>query len=143
MTQKTLKKSVTFIEAIAIVVGMIIGSGIFLKPGIVFNDAGSPIMGIMAWIVGGIITLASALTIAEIASSIPKTGGLYVYLEELYGEVWGFLLGWVQTVISYPASGAALAIAFSTYATFFIPMNDLEQKLLAVGILVFVIIMKS
>ncbi|WP_346937868.1 amino acid permease [uncultured Clostridium sp.] len=141
MTQKTLKKSVTFIEAIAIVVGMIIGSGIFLKPGIVFNDAGSPIIGIMAWIVGGIITLASALTIAEIASSIPKTGGLYVYLEELYGEVWGFLLGWVQTVISYPASGAALAIAFSTYATFFIPMNDLEQKLLAVGILVFVIIM--
>lgn len=141
MTQKTLKKSVTFIEAIAIVVGMIIGSGIFLKPGIVFNDAGSPIMGIVAWIVGGIITLASALTIAEIASSIPKTGGLYVYLEELYGEVWGFLLGWVQTVISYPASGAALAIAFSTYATFFIPMNDMEQKLLAVGILVFVIIM--
>lgn len=103
MTQNTLKKSVTFIEAMAIVVGMIIGSGIFLKPGIVFNDAGSPIMGILAWVVGGIITLASALTIAEVASSIPKTGGLYVYLEELYGEVWGFLLGWVQTVISYPA----------------------------------------
>ncbi len=125
MIEKTQKKTITFIEAIAIVVGMIIGSGIFLKPGIVFNDAGSPIMGIMAWVVGGIITLASALTIAEIASSIPKTGGLYVYLEELYGEVWGFLLGWVQTVISYPASGAALAIAFSTYATFFIPMNNL------------------
>ncbi len=130
MIEKTQKKTITFIEAIAIVVGMIIGSGIFLKPGIVFNDAGSPIMGIMAWVVGGIITLASALTIAEIASSIPKTGGLYVYLEELYGEV-----------ISYPASGAALAIAFSTYATFFIPMNNFEQKLLAVGILVFVIIM--
>jgi len=141
MIETTQKKTITFIEAIAIVVGMIIGSGIFLKPGIVFNDAGSPIMGIMAWVVGGIITLASALTIAEIASSIPKTGGLYVYLEELYGEVWGFLLGWVQTVISYPASGAALAIAFSTYATFFIPMNNFEQKLLAVGILVFVIIM--
>ncbi len=141
MIEKTQKKTITFIEAIAIVVGMIIGSGIFLKPGIVFNDAGSPIMGIMAWVVGGIITLASALTIAEIASSIPKTGGLYVYLEELYGDVWGFLLGWVQTVISYPASGAALAIAFSTYATFFIPMNDFQQKLLAVGILVFVIIM--
>ncbi len=141
MKEKTQKRTITYIEAIAIVVGMIIGSGIFLKPGIVFNDAGSPIMGIMAWVVGGIITLASALTIAEIASSIPKTGGLYVYLEELYGDVWGFLLGWVQTVISYPASGAALAIAFSTYATFFIPMNNFQQKLLAVGILVFVIIM--
>ncbi len=75
MIEKTQKKTITYIEAIAIVVGMIIGSGIFLKPGIVFNDAGSPIMGIMAWVVGGIITLASALTIAEIASSIPKTGG--------------------------------------------------------------------
>ena len=141
MTQKVIKKSVTFIEAIAIVVGMIIGSGIFLKPGIIFNDAGSPIMGILAWIAGGIITLASALTIAEVASAIPKTGGLYVYLEELYGEVWGFLLGWVQTVISYPASAAALAIAFSTYTTFFIPMSDFQQKLLAIGILLFVIIM--
>ena len=138
---KSLKKTITFIEAIAIVVGMIIGSGIFLKPGIVFNNAGSPILGLLAWIAGGIITLASALTIAEIASAIPKSGGLYVYLEELYSEVWGFLLGWVQTVISYPASGAALAIAFSTYATFFIPMSALQQKFLAAGMLVFVIFM--
>jgi basic amino acid/polyamine antiporter, APA family len=141
MSEKTLKKSVTFIEAVAIVIGMIIGSGIFLKPGIVFNNAGSPIMGILAWVAGGIITLASALTVAEIAAAIPKTGGLYVYLEELYGEAWGFLLGWVQTVISYPASGAALAIAFATFTTFFIPMNATQQKLLAIAVLVFVIIM--
>jgi APA family basic amino acid/polyamine antiporter len=141
MSQVTLKKSITFIEAIAIVIGCIIGSGIFLKPSIVFGNAGSPVMGLLAWVAGGIITLASALTIAEIASSIPKTGGLYVYLEELYGDVWGFLLGWVQTVISYPASGAALAIAFSTYATFFIPMSNIQQKLLSTAVLVFVIIM--
>lgn len=141
MSEQKLKKSVTFIEAVAIVVGMIIGSGIFLKPGIVFNNAGSPLMGILAWVAGGIVTLASALTVAEIASAIPKTGGLYTYLEELYGEVWGFLLGWVQTVISYPASGAALAIAFSTYAAYFVPMSDMQQKLLAIAVLVFVIIM--
>lgn len=141
MSKEKLKRSVTFIEAIAIVIGMIIGSGIFLKPGIVFNNAGSPMLGILAWAVGGIVTLASALTVAEIASAIPKTGGLYTYLEELYGEVWGFLLGWVQTVISYPASGAALAIAFATYSAYFIPMDDFQQKLLAVAILVFVIIM--
>ena len=141
MSQVTLKRSVTFVEAIAIVVGSIIGSGIFLKPSIVFNNAGSPAMGLLAWIAGGIITLASALTIAEIASTIPKTGGLYVYLEELYGEVWGFLLGWVQTVISYPAAAAALAIAFSTYTTFFIPLTAIQQKLLGVGILIFIIIM--
>lgn len=141
MSNQELKKSVTFIEAIAIVVGMIIGSGIFLKPGIVFNNAGSPLAGVLAWVAGGIITLASALTVAEIASAIPKTGGLYTYLEELYGEVWGFLLGWVQTVISYPASGAALAIAFSTYSAYFVPMTVMQQKLLAVGVLIFVIVM--
>jgi APA family basic amino acid/polyamine antiporter len=141
MSKQDLKKSVTFIEAIAIVIGMIIGSGIFLKPGIVLFNAGSPLMGLLAWIAGGIITLASALTVAEISSAIPKIGGLYTYLEELYGEVWGFLLGWVQTVISYPASGAALAIAFATYSAYFVPMTIMQQKLLAIGILVFVIAM--
>jgi len=141
MSQTVLKKSITYIEAVALVIGVIIGSGIFLKPGKVFAAAGSPLMGLAAWVIGGIITLASALTIAEIAAAIPKTGGLYTYLEELYGEVWGFLLGWVQTVITYPAAGAALAIAFTTYSTFFIPMNDLQQKALAVLVIVFVITM--
>ena len=108
-----MKKSVGFLQGLAIVVGMIIGSGIFLKPGIVLQDAGSPIIALAAWILGGLVTLASALSIAEIASNIPKPGGLYVYLEEIYGEKVGFLLGWVQSVISYPASVAAQAIAFA------------------------------
>lgn len=136
-----LKKSITFIEAVALVIGVIIGSGIFMKPGIVLNHAGSPLMGLLAWIAGGIITLASALTIAEIAAAIPKTGGLYTYLEELIGDVWGYLLGWVQTVITYPAAGGALAIAFTTYASFFIPLDNVQQKLLAVSAVVFVITM--
>ncbi|ULO05633.1 amino acid permease [Paenibacillus sp. 19GGS1-52] len=141
MEKSILKKSITFIEALAIVVGMIIGSGIFLKPGIVLSNAGTPVMGILAWVVGGVITLASALSVAEIAAAIPKSGGLYTYLGELYGSVFGFLLGWVQAVIAYPASVAALAIAFATYSNFFIPMNGLQQKLLAVFILAFILIM--
>lgn len=141
MKNTSLKKNITLIEAMAIVVGMIIGSGIFLKPGIVLQSAGSPLMSILAWITGGIITLASALTIAEIAAVIPKSGGLYVYLSELYGEVFGFLLGWVQTIISYPASVAAQAIAFATYANFFIPFNNIQQKIIAVSILAFILLM--
>ncbi len=141
MQKKQLKKSITFIEALAIVVGMIIGSGIFLKPGIVLNNAGTPFMSISAWIVGGIITLASALSVAEIASYIPKSGGLYIYLEELYGEATGFLLGWVQAIISYPASVAAQAIAFATYAGFFINMDNNQQKLMAIGVLIFILTM--
>ena len=130
-----MKKSINLVQGLSIVVGMIIGSGIFLKPAIVLKDAGNPIMALAAWILGGIITLASALTIAEIASNIPRAGGLYTYLEELYGERWGFLLGWVQTVISYPASVAAQAIAFSIYASYFIPMTDWQQRILGIGVL--------
>lgn len=141
MKSKPVTKSITFLQALALVVGMIIGSGIFLKPGIVLNNAGSPWMSILAWGVGGIITLASALSVAEIAAAIPKSGGLYTYLSELYGGVFGYLLGWVQAVISYPASVAALAIAFATYSGYFLPLNAWQQKLLAVGILVFILLM--
>lgn len=135
------KKSVGFLQGLAIVIGMIIGSGIFLKPSIVLLEAGSPVMALVAWVVGGVVTLCSALSIAEIASNIPRAGGLYTYLEELYGEKVGFLLGWVQSIISYPASVAAQAIAFATYSAYFIPMNTWQQIALALGVMAFVLLM--
>ena len=138
---REIKKSVGFLQGLAIVVGMIIGSGIFLKPSIVLNNAGSPFLALVAWILGGVVTLCSALSIAEIASNIPKAGGLYSYLEELYGEKIGFLLGWVQSVISYPASVAAQAIAFATYSAFFIPMTLWQQRFLAFCILALLLIL--
>ena len=128
-------RSVGFLQGLAIVVGMIIGSGIFLKPSIVLTHAGSPILALAAWILDGVVTLCSALSIAEIASNIPRAGGLYTYLEELYGEKIGFLLGWVQSVISYPASVAAQAIAFASYSAYFIPMTAWQQRFLAFGVL--------
>ena len=140
-----IKKSVGFLQGLAIVVGMIIGSGIFLKPSVVLSAAGSPVMALVAWILGGVVTLCSALSIAEIASNIPRAGGLYTYLEELYGEKWGFLLGWVQSIISYPASVAAQAIAFATYASFFLPTsfgeNVWAMRGLALGVMGFVLLM--
>ena len=129
---KTLKKEIGLLEAITIVIGMVIGSGIFFKPSIVFNNAGSPIMGILAWVVGGVVTMASALTIAEIAAAIPKSGGIFIYLKELYGDKWAFLFGWVQTVIYVPGASAALAIVLATQATNFVPMTPIEQKLFAI-----------
>lgn len=141
MQNNSLKKSVNTVEAMAIVVGMIIGSGIFLKPSIVLSDAGSPLKSILAWVVGGVITLAAALSVAEIAAAIPESGGLYTYLGSLYGGVFGFLLGWVQAIISYPASVAAQAIAFATYAEFFLPLSPMQQKLLAVAVLAFLLVM--
>ncbi|WP_309550657.1 amino acid permease [Clostridium sp. CM027] len=121
-----------------LVIGMVIGSGIFFKPSIVFKNAGSPTMGILAWVAGGIITMASGLTIAEIAAAIPKTGGIFIYLKELYGEKWAFLFGWVQTVIYVPGAAAALAIVLATQATNFVPMSPIQQKLFAI-LMIFVI----
>lgn len=139
--KEKMKKSLTTPEALSIVVGMIIGSGIFLKPGVILSSAGSPTMALLAWVAGGVITLASALSIAELASAIPVHGGLYGYLEVLYGEIWGFLLGWVQTMITYPASVAAQAIAFASYAGLFLPMSDTGKTALAFSVLLFLLIM--
>ncbi|WP_392485949.1 APC family permease [Haloimpatiens sp. FM7315] len=141
MDFKNLKRSINLVEAISIVIGLIIGSGIFLKPGIVLKNAGSPKMAVIAWLTGGIITLCSALSIAEIAANMPKTGGLYSYLEELYGNIWGFLLGWVQTVISFPGSCAALSIACAILTSYLIPLSNFQIKLLAVGLIAFLTIM--
>ncbi|GIW49316.1 MAG: amino acid permease [Caloramator sp.] len=134
------KKSLGLIEAIAVVIGVVIGSGIFFKPAKVFTDAGAPGLGILAWVVGGIITMAAGLTVAEIAAAIPKTGGLFAYLKELYGEKWAFLLGWVQTLVYIPGSMAALGIVFATQATAFVTLTDFQQKLLAVGVIGFLMI---
>lgn len=136
--KKALKKEIGLMEAITMVVGVVIGSGIFFKASSVFSNAGSPMLGILAWVVGGIITIASALTIAEIAAAIPKTGGIFVYLKELYSEKWAFLFGWVQAVIYVPGVAAALSIVFVTQATYFIPLSAVQQKMLAIFMIFFI-----
>ncbi|ASA95826.1 MULTISPECIES: APC family permease [Anoxybacillus] len=114
MTKTELKQSIGFITATAIVVGTVIGSGIFMKPAVVIEATGNSTFALLAWIIGGIITLASGLTIAEVSSKIPETGGLYVYIEKVYGKFWGFLCGWVQTIIYGPAVIGALGLYFGT-----------------------------
>lgn len=138
-TSGVLKKEIGLLEAITMVVGVVIGSGIFFKASTVFANAGTPLLGICAWIVGGIITMASALTVTEIATAIPKTGGVFAYLKELYGDVWAFLFGWMQTLIYVPGVTAALSIVFVTQATFFIPMTEVQQKILAIFMIFFII----
>lgn len=100
--------------ALSIVVGTIIGSGVFMKPGSVLDYAGSSNMAIFAWTLGGILTLASGLTVAEIGVQIPKNGGLYTYLEEIYGDFLGYLSGWMQTLVYAPAIIGTLGLYFSS-----------------------------
>jgi APA family basic amino acid/polyamine antiporter len=98
--------------AISMVVGAVIGSGIFLKPGQIATDGGSFPLIISAWVIGGIVCLLGGLCVAELALMMPRAGGLYVYLHEAYGKLTAFLYGWNLFFFVEPASNGALAIAF-------------------------------
>ncbi|USS85686.1 amino acid permease [Fructilactobacillus myrtifloralis] len=104
----SLNRSLGLWSALALVVGTIIGVGIFVRQAAVINDAGSAKAALLAWLAGGLLTLAAGLTIAEIASQIPSTGGLYAYMEAIYNKFWGFLSGWMQIIVYGPAMIAAL-----------------------------------
>lgn len=104
-----LRRSLGFGSAISIVIGTIIGSGIFFKQASILDSAGSSTMAIAAWVFGGVITLTAGLTIAEIGAQMPYTGGLYVYVENLYGRICGFLAGWMQVIVYGPAIIALVA----------------------------------
>ncbi len=109
-----LKKTLGLSAALSTVVGMVIGSGVFFKPQAIYTATnGAPGLGIIAWIVGGIITITAGLTAAELSAAIPKTGGMMTYIEEIYGERLGFLTGWMQTVLFFPGTAAALAVIFA------------------------------
>lgn len=132
-----LKKQLGFKEALSITIGVVIGEGIFFKASSVFNNAGSPTLGIVAWIIAGIITICCGLSIAEVSSSIPRDGGLYGYLKKLYNEKIAYLYGWMQNIIYYPSLVASASIVFSRQATYFIQLTETEQKLLSITLILF------
>ncbi|MBX2990492.1 MAG: amino acid permease [Bacteroidetes bacterium] len=117
-------------EGIAIHVGCIIGSGIFLKPAVIagYLEATGPIL--LVWIVAGLLSLFGALSIAELSAVLPQTGGPYVYLRESFGKVWGFLFSWNDFFINKAGSVAAISIAFTTYAGHFFPALSPEHAFL-------------
>lgn len=109
-----LKKEISFFTALTVVMGTVIGAGVFFKPEAVFAATGTAGMGLLSWLLGGLITICGGLTAAELSASIPETGGMVIYLRKAYGPLAGYLLGWAQTIIYFPANIAALAIIFAT-----------------------------
>jgi APA family basic amino acid/polyamine antiporter len=132
-----LKKNIGFAVATSLVVGTVIGSGIFMKPGIVISSTGNSTLALWAWIIGGIITLASGLTIAEVSVKIPKTGGLYAYIEDVYGKFWGFLCGWVQTLIYGPAIMGALGLYFGSLVAALFDFSPKSSTLIGIITILF------
>lgn len=116
-----LKRDLGLAAALAIVIGTVIGSGIFRVPQAMINNVGSVRMVFLVWVVGGALSLAGALTYAELAAAMPGAGGEYVYLTEAYGPLWGFIYSWTQMWVAKSGSIATLATAFFEYTAHFVP----------------------
>ena len=119
-----LAKELTLYGLIMVAIGSCIGSGIFVTPSQIAGLVPTPFLVISVWVIGGLITMTGALTFSELGALFPQAGGIYVFLKEAYGGWLGFLYGWSYLVIITSGSIAVLALAFSTYLSFFIPMDN-------------------
>ena len=132
----SLERVLSLLDATMINVGGIIGSGIFMVPATVAFFTGSSSLFFLVWILGGIVSLFGALSVAELGAAMPRAGGQYVYLNEAYGPLWGYLYGWSAVAVINTASIAAVGVAFSEYLGFFFPISDASIKGIAVGTIV-------
>ena len=129
-TPTELKRDLGAWAAASIVVGTVIGSGIFLVPKTMILRAGTPHMVFLVWVVGGLLSLAGALSYAELAAALPEAGGEYAFLREAYGPMWGFLYSWTQMWVAKSGSIATLATGFFVYlSNFYAPLDTVFYSL--------------
>src|SRR5690348_1856991 len=121
LAQNSTKQDHGFVRAIGlfdgtmIVVGSMIGSGIFIVAAEISRQTGSPAGLILTWIVTGLLTVSAALSYGELAALFPRAGGQYIYLREAYSPLWGFLYGWTLFLVIQTGTIAAVAVGFARY----------------------------
>jgi APA family basic amino acid/polyamine antiporter len=129
-----LQRKITLYGLTMIAVGSCIGAGIFITPYKIVQAVPHQGYVLLVWALGGLIALTGALTFAELGGLFTKAGGVYVFLKEAYGGLTGFLYGWVILLVVNTGSLAALAITFSEYMTFFVPLGQAGKILLSVAV---------
>lgn len=129
----TLRRAIGLPAATALVVGTIIGSSIFVQASEITALVPSAGAVVLAWAAAGLLTLIGALVCAELASAYPRTGGVYVFLKEIYTPLLGFLWGWAMFWTMHSGILAAIATVFARYAGYFVPMDDTGTRLVAIG----------
>jgi APA family basic amino acid/polyamine antiporter len=134
--QITLLRGLGLIAAISIIIGNVIGTGVFLKARVMTCNVGSPTWVLIAWIAAGLLSLAGALTYAELSAMKPHAGGEYIFLRDAYGRVSSFLYGWMQIFIAKTGSQAAVAVAFAIGLNDFLD-GTLKQTIINTNILGF------
>ena len=134
---RELPRKLGLVTGMAVVVGVIIGSGIFRVPSPIADAAGNLTGIALVWILGGIIALFGALSLAELAAMYPAAGGPYVYLREAYGRPLAFLFGWMW-LLTEPISWAALSLTFAEYLGYFVPVPQIAQHATAAALIILV-----
>ena len=120
-------------DIVGIVIGGIVGSGIFLVPAAIAAETNAPLVFMAVWVVGGLLSFFGALSFAELGAAYPQAGGMYVYLREAYGSLIPFLFGWALFLVIDSGAVATLAVAFSSkYLPYFFSMSWVAQKAVAV-----------
>jgi APA family basic amino acid/polyamine antiporter len=132
----SLHRGIGLPTATALVVGTIIGSSIFVQASEITNLVPSSLAVVLVWAVAGALTLIGALVCAELASAYPRTGGVYVYLKEIYSPMLGFLWGWATFWSMHTGILAAIAFVFARYAAYFVPLDDTGLRVVAIGSIV-------
>ena len=115
------KRGLGLYASTMVVVGSMIGSGIFLVSAEMGRQTGSPGLLLTAWVVTGVLTLAAALSYGELAAMMPRAGGQYVYLREAFSPLWGFLYGWTLFMVIQTGTIAAVAVGFARYTGYLMP----------------------
>ncbi len=121
--RKQLIRGLTMTDTTALVIGTVIGSGVFLKAAVMAQEVGTPALVLAAWVAAGALSLAGALTYAELGAMMPEAGGEYVYLRHSYGEASAFLFGWQRFIVAGSASVAALGVAVAIFLSSFLPLS--------------------
>jgi basic amino acid/polyamine antiporter, APA family len=130
--QRTLERTLGFGDVFFIVIGSVIGSGIFLVPGVVVRDtAGDYGIALAVWLVAGVLSLLGALTYGELCAMVPEAGGLYVFIRDAFGELPAFLFGWTLFFVISSGATATLGVAFATYLDQFVTLGPIGDKAVA------------
>jgi APA family basic amino acid/polyamine antiporter len=138
MPTTELPRKLSLLDSLSIVVGIVIGGGIFLVPNLVARNLTTPASILSVWIFAGVVSFFGALACAELGAAFPSTGGQYVFLREAYGPLGGFLCGWTMFVVARTAQVSWMAVTLSLYVSYFIPLNPIVSKVVGVAaILVF------
>ena len=121
-------RSVGLLNAVAVSIGITIGSGIFRVPATVAGLLHDPGSVILCWVLGGVMALCGALTFAELAASLPRSGGMFAYILEGFGPVPAFLFGWAELTVVRAAALGAIATIFAEYLGYFLPLTAAEVR---------------